>query len=120
MLIRILTILLLTLTLIACDNKASAPNTTKHNDVEKKDGHEGHKHAEKNGGHAPAGAVPGSHEDWCVEHNVAESQCTRCNPSLIAGFKATNDWCDTHKLPKSQCLACNPNLVIKRPAKTTK
>jgi hypothetical protein len=34
------------------------------------------------GGHAPANVVPGSHEDWCAEHAVPESQCTRCNPSL--------------------------------------
>ena len=32
--------------------------------------------------HAPANAAPGSHEDWCGEHAVPESQCTRCNPSL--------------------------------------
>ena len=23
---------------------------------------------------------PGSHEDWCVEHDVPESKCTKCNP----------------------------------------
>lgn len=67
--------------------------------------------------HAPAGAKPGSHEDWCGEHQVPESQCTRCNPSLAAAFKATGDWCASHDLPESQCLACNPDLKIERPPK---
>lgn len=65
--------------------------------------------------HAPTGVQPGSHEDWCGEHLVPESQCTRCNPSLIAAFKATGDWCEEHGLPESQCLACNPDLKIERP-----
>jgi hypothetical protein len=65
--------------------------------------------------HAPAHAQPGSHEDWCAEHQVPESLCSRCNPSLIAAFKATGDWCAEHGLPESQCLACNPNLKIERP-----
>ena len=66
--------------------------------------------------HAPASAVPGSHEDWCAEHEVPESMCTRCNPSLIPAFQATGDWCPEHGLPESQCRACNPDLVIERPA----
>jgi len=69
------------------------------------------------GGHAAAGVVPGSHEDWCGEHGVPESQCTRCDPSLIPAFKATGDWCAEHGLPESQCLKCNPDLKIVRPAK---
>ena len=69
-------------------------------------------------GHAPAGVVPGSYDDWCGEHLVPESLCTRCNPSLIAAFKATGDWCAEHGLPESQCLACNPDLKIVRPART--
>jgi hypothetical protein len=63
------------------------------------------------------GAVPGSHEDWCGEHGVAESQCTRCNPKLVSAFKATGDWCGDHGLPKSQCIKCDPNLKIVRPPK---
>jgi hypothetical protein len=66
-------------------------------------------------GHAPAGVTPGSYEDWCEEHQVPESQCTRCNPELIPAFKATNDWCPEHGLPESQCTICNPEIVIKRP-----
>ncbi len=67
--------------------------------------------------HASASVVPGSHEDWCGEHQVAESACTRCDPSLAAAFKATNDWCAEHGLPESQCLQCNPGLKIVRPPK---
>ena len=62
-----------------------------------------------------AAVVPGSHADWCDEHAVPESQCTRCNAELIPAFKATQDWCDEHGLPESQCLACNPSLRIVRP-----
>ncbi len=67
--------------------------------------------------HGKPGAEPGSHEDWCGEHAVPESQCTRCNAKLIPAFKATGDWCDDHGLPKSQCLTCNPDLKIERPPK---
>jgi hypothetical protein len=69
-------------------------------------------------GHAPTDVKPGSHEDWCGEHGVPESQCTRCNPDLIAAFKATGDWCEEHGLPESQCLKCNPDLKIVRPPAT--
>jgi hypothetical protein len=67
--------------------------------------------------HAGAEVKPGTYEDWCGEHQVPESMCTRCNPSLIAAFKATNDWCEEHGLPESQCLICNPSLKIERPPK---
>lgn len=69
--------------------------------------------------HAPAGVKPGSHEDWCAEHAVAESQCTRCHPELAAAFKATNDWCAEHGLPESHCLKCHPDLKLVRPPKGT-
>lgn len=65
--------------------------------------------------HASKDAVPGSHADWCVEHAVPESQCSRCDSSLVAAFKATGDWCPEHGLPESQCLQCNPDLKIERP-----
>ena len=68
-------------------------------------------------GHAAAGVKPGSHEDWCVEHAVPESQCTRCNAELIPAFKATGDWCEAHQLPLSQDTIHNPHLVITRPPK---
>lgn len=67
--------------------------------------------------HAAKDVKPGSYEDWCGEHSVPESQCTKCNPSLIAAFKASNDWCVEHDLPESHCKKCNPNLKIERPPK---
>jgi hypothetical protein len=60
---------------------------------------------------------PGSHEDWCEEHQVPESQCTLCDPKLAAAFKATGDWCEEHGLPESQCRKCNADLKIVRPPK---
>jgi hypothetical protein len=48
--------------------------------------------------------------DWCKEHGVPESICTRCNDSLVAGFKAKNDWCQDHGLPDSQCFQHHPEL----------
>lgn len=66
-------------------------------------------------GHADASVVAGSHEDWCDEHQVPESQCTRCDPSLIPAFQAANDWCADHGLPMSQCTIHDPNLKIVRP-----
>jgi hypothetical protein len=67
--------------------------------------------------HATPGVQAGSYEDWCGEHQVPESLCTRCNPSLIPAFKATNDWCAEHGIPESQCRICNPDLRIERPPK---
>ena len=69
---------------------------------------------------ASKNAKPGSYEDWCVEHEVLESQCTRCNPSLAAAFKASNDWCVEHDLPESQCLKCDPSRKAERPPKESK
>jgi cobalt-zinc-cadmium efflux system membrane fusion protein len=51
--------------------------------------------------------------DWCKEHGVPESVCTRCNESLVAGFKAKGDWCKEHDLPESQCIECHPELGAK-------
>jgi hypothetical protein len=51
--------------------------------------------------------------DWCKEHGVPESVCTRCNDSLTAGFKAKNDWCQEHGLPDSQCFKHHPELQQK-------
>ena len=48
--------------------------------------------------------------DWCKEHGVPESMCTKCNAELIAGFKAKGDWCKEHGVPESQCFECNPEL----------
>ncbi|MCK6458064.1 MAG: hypothetical protein L6Q92_16240 [Phycisphaerae bacterium] len=51
--------------------------------------------------------------DWCPEHGVPESICTRCNASLIAEFKKKGDWCSRHGLPESQCFDCHPDLKTK-------
>ena len=51
--------------------------------------------------------------DWCKEHGVPESVCTRCNADLIADFKKKGDWCKKHELPDSQCLECHPELKAK-------
>src|SRR3989304_1956497 len=51
--------------------------------------------------------------DWCPEHGVPESICTRCNPALVEGFKKKGDWCKEHNLPESQCLQCHPDLKEK-------
>lgn len=67
--------------------------------------------------HGSANAVPGSYEDWCGEHAVPESKCTRCDASLVAAFKATGDWCQEHGLPESQCLKCDPTRAMTRPPK---
>jgi cobalt-zinc-cadmium efflux system membrane fusion protein len=49
-------------------------------------------------------------DEWCAEHGVPESICTRCHPNLIAAFKQKGDWCKEHQLPESQCTICDPNL----------
>ncbi len=46
--------------------------------------------------------------DWCNGHGLPESKCTKCNPELIAGFKASGDWCQEHGFPESACPLCNP------------
>lgn len=51
--------------------------------------------------------------DWCPEHGVPESICTRCNTSLIAQYQAKHDWCKEHTLPESQCVKCHPELEAK-------
>jgi len=48
--------------------------------------------------------------DWCVEHSVPESVCTRCHPQLIEQFRTTGDWCPPHDLPESHCRLCNPEI----------
>jgi hypothetical protein len=65
---------------------------------------------------APAGGTQqtaSAEPDWCAEHGVPESICTRCNKKLIADFKKSGDWCKEHDLPESQCLLCNPDLKEK-------
>jgi hypothetical protein len=50
-----------------------------------------------------------THEGWwCAEHGVPEEVCTRCDPKLVADFKARGDWCEAHDRPESQCFICHP------------
>ncbi|MBL8765276.1 MAG: RND transporter [Phycisphaerae bacterium] len=51
--------------------------------------------------------------EWCAEHGVPESICTKCNPKLIADFKQKGDWCKEHSVPESQCIQCDPTLKEK-------
>jgi membrane fusion protein, heavy metal efflux system len=44
----------------------------------------------------------------CEEHGVLEAVCTKCNPALVAVFKAKGDWCDEHGFPESFCPICHP------------
>jgi hypothetical protein len=72
---------------------------------------------------APAGAplIPVKKAaDWCGEHGVPESACTKCNADLIPQFKGKGDWCDEHGLPKSQCVACDPSVAAKLAAMAPK
>ena len=104
---RFLLIAFIAATAVACSDASNAPATAS---------------AEKApsaapGDHAGEGVKAGSHEDWCGEHAMPESKCTRCNSKLIPAFKATKDWCEEHALPESQCTKCNPDIKIVRPPK---
>ncbi|HXF49576.1 MAG TPA: efflux RND transporter periplasmic adaptor subunit [Verrucomicrobiae bacterium] len=57
-----------------------------------------------------ASSIPSGMADWCAEHRVPESECTKCHPQLMETFKAKNDWCAEHALPESHCRLCNPDL----------
>lgn len=76
-------------------------------------GANGHVHGDDCAHDEPAGCGSVDGADWCVGHGVPESACTRCNPTLIAGFKAKGDWCAEHNLPESQCVKCNPEVAEK-------
>lgn len=44
----------------------------------------------------------------CAEHGVLEAICTKCNPKLIAVFKAKGDYCEEHGYPMSVCPIHHP------------
>ena len=49
--------------------------------------------------------------DWCAEHRVPESECTRCHPELAAKWKSQpGQWCDEHGVPEAHCYLCHPNI----------
>ena len=47
-------------------------------------------------------------DDWCAEHNVPESACVECDPSLLPRAKARG-WCKLHGV--AECVLCNPELA---------
>ncbi len=64
--------------------------------------------SEKDGGSSETAHRQSEVADWCVEHALPESKCTKCNPNLTADFKAKGDWCAGHGFPESACPKCNP------------
>jgi cobalt-zinc-cadmium efflux system membrane fusion protein len=99
------------LTLVGCGGKQTE-NSSSTNVAETE--HEGYDHGPGEvHGEAPA-TGDASFSDWCGEHSVPESECTKCNPSLIANFKESGDWCVGHDLPESHCRLCNPGIVFAR------
>lgn len=57
---------------------------------------------------APSPVVHEEHaEDWCAEHGLPESKCTKCKPELVEKFIAEGDYCREHGYPKSACPICN-------------
>ncbi len=44
----------------------------------------------------------------CKEHGVLEALCTKCNPALVAVFRAKGDFCEEHGFPESVCPLCHP------------
>ncbi len=55
-----------------------------------------------------AGTTPPAAEAWCAEHNVPESECIQCIPSL-APDRVDHGWCKEHGV--HQCILCNPELA---------
>lgn len=49
-----------------------------------------------------------SGEAICQEHGIQEAICTRCNPALIAVFRAKGDFCEEHGFPQKACPICHP------------
>jgi thiol-disulfide isomerase/thioredoxin len=56
-------------------------------------------------------AASTSNYELC-RHKVPKEVCARCNPQLVAKFKAANDWCAEHDVPESQCFECHPDLTF--------
>ncbi|MCA9571714.1 MAG: hypothetical protein KC656_27945, partial [Myxococcales bacterium] len=54
----------------------------------------------------------GNANDWCKEHGVPESKCTVCHPEILTGAAAA-DWCREHGVPESQCTTCHPEVAVK-------
>ncbi|HET8541101.1 MAG TPA: efflux transporter periplasmic adaptor subunit, partial [Anaeromyxobacter sp.] len=92
-------------TAAACSRAAPDADAARPPAAAAADPHEGHAHE----AHAPAEVKP--QEDWCEEHAVAESRCTKCNPRLVAKFVEAGDYCREHGYPESVCPICHPERV---------
>ncbi len=46
--------------------------------------------------------------DWCAQHALPESMCTKCNAGLVGRFQSSGDWCAEHGYPESVCPFCSP------------
>lgn len=57
---------------------------------------------------APRAPALADSADWCAEHAVPESMCSKCNPRLVDRFQRAGDWCAEHGYPESVCPLCNP------------
>ena len=55
-----------------------------------------------------AGTAPPPAEAWCAEHNVPESECIQCIPSL-ASDREDHGWCKSHGV--HQCILCYPEVA---------
>lgn len=47
-------------------------------------------------------------DDWCQDHNVPESACVECDPSLLPRAEPRG-WCKRHGVP--ECTLCDPTLA---------
>jgi cobalt-zinc-cadmium efflux system membrane fusion protein len=54
------------------------------------------------------GGDGGAAEDWCKEHNVAESQCIECNSALVPR-ETDYGWCKEHGV--AQCPLHHPEIA---------
>ncbi len=82
----------------------SCAMTTRAEDAPK----EGEKKEEKKTPKVPLMKVAAG--DWCEEHGLPESVCTRCSEKAAATAKENGDWCKKHKRADSQCFLCHPEL----------
>jgi len=55
-----------------------------------------------------AGTAPAAAESWCAEHNVPESECIQCIPSLTPD-REDHGWCKEHGV--HQCILCHPEVA---------
>ena len=46
--------------------------------------------------------------DWCKEHSLPESMCTKCHPELTERYTKAGDFCAGHGCPESVCPKCHP------------